>query len=139
MDLLRIEILNPKALQLIKDMQDLGLIRLSVEPTIAFQNLVSITEYAKQRKSSRTAIYLAIKEGRIIPTLVGETQAVFIDKVLYPPEKSMRKKRPATLSALARESAETYSQAKVESIVPADLHPKEIKDKNSDGKPLSLF
>lgn len=38
MDAFRIEILNPKALQLIKDMQDLKLIKVSDEPAPALKS-----------------------------------------------------------------------------------------------------
>jgi hypothetical protein len=50
MDALKIEILNPKALQLIKEMQDLKLIKISEEPVLR------LTKYLeKMRRRAATA------------------------------------------------------------------------------------
>ncbi len=50
MEALKIEILNPKALQLIKGMQDLRLIRISDEPVSTLKAYLK-----KMRRSSSTA------------------------------------------------------------------------------------
>jgi hypothetical protein len=50
MGAIKIEILNPKALQLIKGMQDLNLIRVSDEPTSSIQAYLK-----KMRKKTNTA------------------------------------------------------------------------------------
>ena len=50
MEALRIEILNPKALKLIKGMQDLNLIKVEKEPKSTFKALLE-----KTRKKSSTA------------------------------------------------------------------------------------
>jgi len=50
MEALKIEILNPKALQLIKGMQDLKLIKISDEPVSALKAYLK-----KMRRSSSTA------------------------------------------------------------------------------------
>jgi len=50
MEALKIEILNPKALQLIKGMQDLKLIKISDEPASTLK-----TYLKKMRRSSSTA------------------------------------------------------------------------------------
>ena len=50
MEALKIEILNPKALQLIKDMQDLKLIKISDEPVSKLKAYLK-----KMRRNSSTA------------------------------------------------------------------------------------
>jgi hypothetical protein len=50
MGAIKIEILNPKALQLIKGMQDLNLIKVSDEPTSSIQAYLK-----KMRKKANTA------------------------------------------------------------------------------------
>lgn len=65
MEALKIEILNPKALQLIKDMQDLNLIRVSEDPASKLQ-----TYLKKMRKNASSApsldeIATIVKEVRV--------------------------------------------------------------------------
>lgn len=65
MEALKIEILNPKALQLIKDMQDLNLIRVSEDPASKLQ-----TYLKKMRKNASSAPSLDE-----IATIVKEVRA----------------------------------------------------------------
>ncbi len=65
MEALKIEILNPKALQLIKDMQDLNLIKVSEDPASKLQ-----TYLKKMRKNASSApsldeIATIVKEVRV--------------------------------------------------------------------------
>jgi hypothetical protein len=64
MEALKIEILNPKALQLIKDMQDLNLIKVSEDPATKLQ-----TYLKKMRKNASSAP--SIEE---IATIVNEVR-----------------------------------------------------------------
>lgn len=51
------------------------------------QKLYTVAEYAIARGVARVSVYIAMYEGRIIPTLIGESKSVFIDIDLNPIDK----------------------------------------------------
>ncbi len=65
MEALKIEILNPKALQLIKDMQDLNLIRVSEDPASKLQTYLKEMRKNASSAPSLDEIATIVKEVRV--------------------------------------------------------------------------
>jgi hypothetical protein len=69
MEALRIEILNPKAMQLIKGMQDLNLIKVSADPVSKLQT------YLKKTRSKTTEVPDEIEIAKIVDEVRAERHA----------------------------------------------------------------
>lgn len=65
MEALKIEILNPKALQLIKDMQDLNLIRVSEDPASKLQTYLKEMRKNASSVPNLDEIATIVKEVRV--------------------------------------------------------------------------
>lgn len=57
------------------------------------RNLVKLSTYARQKGVSFAAIHGAIRDKRIIPTIIGEDGSLFIDNTLYK-ELEFRTRKP---------------------------------------------
>ena len=64
MEALKIEILNPKALQIIKEMQELNLIKITVEPESKIQSFLSKMRKNDDKAPSLEEILNLVEEAR---------------------------------------------------------------------------